>query len=500
MSTVDGTPENIYLCDDCSYRYEPAKHEGLDLDEQDDWECPDCQASRDHFHILVPPDEDLVEEPDPDDDEEQPAVSPYERSIYKKQTEPDVSSLKKKYDRGTLNPQPGFQRYQVWTNKKNSRLIESIVLDLPLPLLYFAQQKEGPTVVIDGQQRLMAIFDFIDGKYALTGLGPLRKELEGKRFKQLDEELQQRIEDFSLTVVEILKESEEDIKFDLFERLNTGAVSLNEQELRNSVYRGDYNELLKRLSANATFRRLLKLKEPHKRMNDVEFVLRYMTFREQTYLKHDDKKTGQFLNRTMKRGKLLFEEDAAAANKDAAKAEADFKLALNNVITVFGDKAFRRFTPGDENSRKGAWEKRINKALMDVQLYSFSHYKRGVVTKNRDAIYDIAVELMAEDAEFADLIRHTISEKKRVIRRFRIWEDAMTELLGDEDLGPRQFTIDTRQHLFDASPKCAICKQKITVIEDAHVDHKIAYVKGGPTVDENAELTHRFCNMSKGAD
>ena len=131
----------------------------------------------------------------------------------------------------------------------------------------------------------MAIFDFIDNKYALSGLGPLRKELEGKKFRKLDEDLQQRIEDFSLTVVEILKESEEDIKFDLFERLNTGAVSLNDQELRNSVYRGDYNEFLKTLAGNATFRRLLNLKSPHKRMNDVEFVLRYMAFREQTYLR-----------------------------------------------------------------------------------------------------------------------------------------------------------------------------------------------------------------------
>ena len=106
---------------------------------------------------------------------------------------------------------------------------------------------------------------------------------------------------------------------------------------------------------------------------------------------------------------------------------------------------------------------------------------------------------MGEDAEFADLLRHTISENKRVVRRFRIWEDALAELLGDDDLGPRQFTMDTRDQLYADDPKCAICKQKIAVIEDAHVDHKLAYSKGGPTVDENAQLTHRYCNMSKGA-
>jgi hypothetical protein len=217
-------------------------------------------------------------------------------------------------------------------------------------------------------------------------------------------------------------------------------------------------------------------------------------------LKHDDKKTGKFLNRTMAKGKLAFETDPTSAKKGAKKAEADFKLALANVKTVFGEaKAFRRFSAGDDKNPKGGWEKKTNRALMDVQLYTFANHERGVVTKNRDAIYDMAVDLMAENAEFADLVRHTISEKKRVIRRFRIWEDALSELLAEEDLGPRAYTSETREKLFAADPRCAICKQKIIDIDDAHVDHKKPYSKGGATVDENGALTHRWCNMSKGA-
>ena len=83
----------------------------------------------------------------------------------------------------------------------------------------------------------------------------------------------------------------------------------------------------------------------------------------------------------MKRGKLLFEDDQAEAKREAKKAETDFKLALNNLFTVFGDRAFRRFAPGNEKNHKGGWEKRVNKALMDVQLYTFSKYSRGVVTR-----------------------------------------------------------------------------------------------------------------------
>jgi hypothetical protein len=375
----------------------------------------------------------------------EPELSATTRAVYRDKSDPTVTSLKRKFDRGRLDPQPGFQRYEVWSNKKNSRLIESILLDLPLPLLYFAQEDDRLTVVIDGQQRLMAIFNYLNGKYALTGLGPLRRELEGKKFNDLPEDVQERIEDLKLSVVEILRESEETIKFDLFERLNTGAVSLNDQELRNSVYRGDYNEFLKRLAENETFRGFLRLKAAHKRMADVEYVLRYMAFREQTYLKHDDRNTVQFLNRTMNNGRLMCEASSTGAKKELKGAEANFKKALANVLTVFGkDKAFRRFTTGDENNPKGSWEKRINKALMDVELYVFGQYDRGIITKNRDAIYELAVTIMSENLEFVDLIRHTISEKKRVIRRFRIWEDAMAELLGEDGLGPRLFPRDKK--------------------------------------------------------
>jgi hypothetical protein len=235
-------------------------------------------------------------------------------------------------------------------------------------------------------------------------------------------------------------------------------------------------------------------------MADVEYVLRYAAFREQTYLKHDDKNTVQFLNRTMHTGKLLCESNPTRAQKELKKTEADFKKALANILTVFGkEKAFRRFTAGNESNHRGSWEKRINKALMDVQLYVFTQYDRGVVTKNRDAIYELVVALMSEDAEFVDLIRHTISEKKRVIRRFRIWEDAMAELLSDEDLGPRLFPREKKENLFAADPTCVICSQSIVDIDDAHVDHKLANAKGGATVDENAALTHRYCNLSKGA-
>jgi rubredoxin len=503
MATKESpTAANVYECDECGYKYASSGHNGLDIDDQEDWECPDCQATRDHFHLVVPPDDDLVEgdEDGEDEDSSTGATLSTGRLIYREKSDPSVSSLKTRRDRGRLNPQPDFQRYQVWTKQKNSRLIESMLLDLPLPLIYFAQLQDSSTVVIDGQQRLMAIFDFLDGKYALSGLGPLKEELEGKKFAELDQELQEHLEDFNLSVVEILKESDDDIKFNLFERLNTGATSLNDQELRNSIYRGAYNEFVKELAALSDFRKVLRLTGPHKRMVDVEFVLRYMAFRDQTYLKHDDKKTGRFLNRQMGNGNRLSEANEKQWNKYRKGAETDFKNAIASAFTVFGDKAFKRYVVGaDADHPTGRWEKRNNKALMDVQLWGFTQYSRSTVTANRDLIYEMAVELMGENAEFADLLRHTISEKKRVIRRFRIWEDALAEALKGKDNGPRLFDRKLKEKLFKRDDTCTICEQRVVDIDDAHVDHVRSSIKGGATAEANAALAHRFCNMSKGS-
>ena len=483
---------NTYECDACGYVYRPVEHKGLDLDEQEDWECPVCQAERDHFHLVVPPDDDLSES---DSSEEEPSKATLKgkRLIYANKNDPTIESLKGKYDRKRLDPQPDFQRYQVWSRQKDSRLIESILLDLPIPLFYFSQDKDGRTAVIDGQQRLMAIFDYLNGKYALKGLGPLSDELGGMKFGDLSDELQEHLLGFSLSTVEILRESDDNIKFDLFERLNTGATSLNDQELRNSVYRGAYNEFLKGLAKFEDFRRILKLRAPHKRMADVEYVLRYMAFRDQTYLNHPDKKTKEFLNKQMEVG--------AGLRKTARdKAGADFMKAIRNSITVYGsDRAFRRFAAGSEEDPAGGRESRINRALMDVQLWGFTRYGRNEVTAKRDGIYEKSIELMAFNEEFSDLIRHTISEKRRVERRFEIWKDMLEQILGKGKRGPRLFPRKKKEELFEKDPSCAICKQLITEIDDAHVDHRLPASKGGMTKDENAALTHRFCNLSKGA-
>ncbi|MCZ2830782.1 DUF262 domain-containing protein [Modestobacter sp. VKM Ac-2986] len=479
---------NLYDCDSCGYRYAPADFGGTALDDQVHFECPVCQASVDHFHLFMPPSNDVVEASDGDADPLKTVDPSGPRLMYIKASEPNLSSLHIEFTKKRLNTQPDFQRYEVWSSQKKSALIESILLDLPVPQVFLAQEENNTFVVIDGQQRLMAVFRFMQDEYQLRGV---TKTLEGKKYSDLSDELQSKLDNYELRVVRILKESDPDVKFSLFQRLNEGSISLNDQELRNCVQRGPYNEFIKELAEDPAWRALLRLKRRHPRMVDVELVLRFMAFRDQQYMAHPDKKTGQFLDKQMSLGSTYKEKDFRAAKRD-------FKQAVELARTVFGEHACRRFVAGTDKRTTGSWDAKVNRALMDVQLWGLGRYPKGVYVKNADAVREAAIELMSQP-EFSDLVSHTISEFKRVERRFDLWKSMLDSVLAGSDQGPRTFSRVERELAFAADPVCAECGQKIQSIDDAHMDHKLAYSKGGKTDPSNGALTHRFCNLSKQA-
>lgn len=238
------------------------------------------------------------------DDEALPvALGRGNRAIRTNSADPEIESLHGKWKRGKLILQPDFQRQFVWDTAKASRLIESALLSVPLPIVYLAEEKDSSESVIDGQQRLTSFFSFIDGKFPngrsfrLTGL-KVFPELNKKTYSEINESLQDRIRYYQVRTVTIRHDSDSDIKFDIFQRLNTGAVPLNEMELRNCVYHGEYIKLLKALAAESDFMYLMGLSKPDTRMRDVELVLRFAAFYHATYLKYQSPMK-LFFNRDM---------------------------------------------------------------------------------------------------------------------------------------------------------------------------------------------------------
>jgi len=428
-----------------------------------------------------------------DQEEEQPIeILPKERRVYSDKADRSIFELYRQYQKGNLDLQPDFQRLQVWDNSKSSRLIESVLLELPIPVIYLSEESDGKYSVIDGQQRLNAFFKFLENKLRLSGLTIL-VELNGKRFQDIPKNLQDKFENATIRIIEIRKESDPDVKFEIFERLNTGSVQLNAQELRNCIYRGRYNELLKELSGNKDFQFLLGLKEPHNRMQDRELILRFFAFYHNTYLKYTPPMK-RFLNKEMEKYRNLNEAEENELRNV-------FKKSVRLSKTVFGDKAFHRFAAGSKEDPNGYYERKMNKGLFDIIMFGFTMYDENQIVPNSDIIREELLWMMTHEEDFVDAISGSGTDsKEKTLMRFDKWLSALKEIVGTPKTEPRTFSLEYKKQLWESNPTCAICGQKIHIIDDAEVDHIEQYWRGGKTIPLNARLTHRYCNRSRPRD
>lgn len=151
---------------------------------------------------------------------------------------------------------PEMQREYVWDNGRASRLIESLILNIPVPPIYFAERADSVLEVVDGHQRVRSIVRYMNNEFALSGLGIL-SEYMGLRFHHLPEREQRFLTTRSLRTIVIGHDSHPNMKFEVFERLNTGGIALNAQELRNSLYRGSFNRMLREVAMECEPFRLL---------------------------------------------------------------------------------------------------------------------------------------------------------------------------------------------------------------------------------------------------
>ena len=199
-----------------------------------------------------------------------------------------VYEMKRKYDRGKICMDPSFQRHFVWNGRQMSELIESVIIGIPLPLIYLAESQEGNLVVVDGRQRLTTFVRFLNNEFKLSGLRIL-KEINGYGFRELEEEKRfskyaTSIEDFQLVVQVIKYPTPDKVRFDIFDRVNRGGTPLNKQEMRNALYQGQSTQLLKELAEGEAFLAATGNSISPKHMKDRYIILRAICFN--LYQKH----------------------------------------------------------------------------------------------------------------------------------------------------------------------------------------------------------------------
>ena len=430
-----------------------------------------------------------------DGDAETVDVPAGKRAVYTESSDPEIDSLHNKYQRGKLVVQPEFQREFVWDVTRASRLVESALLSIPIPIVYISEEPDNKEYVIDGQQRLTSFFSFLDGHFPdgrdfkLAGL-KVFSELNGKKYADLPEKLQDDIRYFKLRTVTFKRDSDENLKFEIFERLNTGSVPLNDQELRNCIYRGPYNGLIEELSNDADFRHLLDLAKPDRRKKDVELVLRFCAFYHATYLNYKPP-IRNFLNKEAEARRFLTAEEAKTL-------KAAFKNACQITRSVFGKNAFKRFYRGTDKRKSGYWEpKKFNASLFDIVMYTFAREEKNIIFQNLDSVREALISLMTDNDEFISSIELSTSSLQAVTKRFDLWRSALQNVIGIGAKEPRCFSRTLKEALHKENPTCSICNHRIEEVDDSAVDHIEQYWTGGKTIPENARLTHRYCNWSR---
>jgi len=361
--------------------------------------------------LLYEPDEQLAE-PDPDE------VPIRDRRVFTQPYDLVVESLLDQIGGGTiflrpLSERPKFQRRYVWSNTLASRLIESILLNVPIPPCYLSQNEEYELDVIDGQQRLFSIYRFVDNQYALVGLEVL-KELNGLRFHKIPPKMQRQLQTHTLRCVLITNESHPEIKFDVFQRLNTNTVPLNSQELRNCTYRGSLNSYLKDAVAYEPWLSILGKRQPDKRMRDEELVLRFIAF----WI------NGVESYRTPQKHWL---NDAAKAGKNYSDAKI---RELDRVWRKAIDASLEWFEPSECFRRENDGRRRaINRALFDLIMHAGARRGPDKARATRTS-FRKKFSLLLRNAEFTDLISRAVDHKKRTLRRFAMWNEAFGGLLN----------------------------------------------------------------------
>ena len=198
------------------------------------------------------------------------------KKVYTDTKDYPLSIIKEMFDDGDIIPQPDYQRDYIMDEKKASKLIESVLLQIPIPTVYLCEESDGTLSIIDGQQRLTSFVKFLKNEFALKNLEEYT-DFNGKRFADLDKAVQRTIKNTSIHSIVIKKESQE-LKYEIFARLNQGSTSLKPQELRNCIYRGSFNSLLEDISeSNKTLAFLIGTE--NKRKNYQETILRYFALK-----------------------------------------------------------------------------------------------------------------------------------------------------------------------------------------------------------------------------
>ncbi|RKI41922.1 DUF262 domain-containing protein [bacterium D16-51] len=306
-----------------------------------------------------------------------------------------LDSIVKRIKNEEINMETAFQRKSgLWNEVQKSQLIESLLLKIPLPAFYFDESKEDSWLIIDGLQRLTALKEFIvDKTLKLKGL-EFFSDLDGIGFDDLPRAFIRRIEETNLIAFNIREGTPENVKFNIFKRINTGGLELSFQEIRHAIFFGKSVSILKKLSTETEFKETTSKSIKSDRMQDQEFVLRYIAVCHYGIDKFQTT-SEEFLNDTMK---YLNGID----DRQVDEIDIHFQNVMRNARAILEKHAFRKIA-------RDGMRRPINKAIYESWCYCLgncSDLELAVLIKNKQEVQK-AFCLLCEDSEFQAALKHS---------------------------------------------------------------------------------------------
>ncbi|MBS4816000.1 MAG: DUF262 domain-containing protein [Clostridium sp.] len=330
-------------------------------------------------------------------------------------------------DQDLIELNPGYQRRRVWRdNKKKSLLIESLMLRIPIPAFYFYENEDGKYQVIDGQQRLTTIREFVNGEFRLTGLEYLGKDYNKRKFKDLDTKYVQRIYRTQIAVNILDARSPKNVIFDIFRRVNTGGVNLNPQEMRNAICKQEVRDFLIKSTKNENYLLATRGRVKDDRMDSQELVLRFYAF----YKAYDYEKN--VLHYDYPNIAAMLDDAIEELNKMQPSMREElykkFDLAMRRTYEAFGEYAFSKIQKDGRTVKRNM--DYINKSLFSsfsVLLLNKSYDDINIKSKKEKLLLELADAL--SDHYYTNSITIGTGDKRNVYTNYEFSRKVLEQCL-----------------------------------------------------------------------
>lgn len=334
-----------------------------------------------------------------------------------------VYELLRRESRGNLVLAPDFQRNDVWDLQKQSELIESMLMGIPIPLIYLFEDENGIRQIIDGKQRVSALKNFLSDSFALSEL-TMFPHLKGQRFSQIPKLLQAKLEDFQLHAYVIQPPTPEYVKFNIFERVNRAGTSLNKQEMRHALYQGTATYLIAELAESQAFIQATGGSVRPDRMRDRYLVLRFVAFyllmKNEMPMVEYRSDMDLFLAMTMRFLNVKASHELILQTRDASLR------GMINAYLLADDTVFRF------DAKKGHKRRPVNMGLFETLVYALSEVDAAKLRKDVD--YAGMIHTFKDELEAAGGFNSSIDTYDSVNIRFELAVEFTKRLQrADED-------------------------------------------------------------------